>query len=89
MPTAHEHLEASKALKDHIDAADALANKLAQIIRNARSTLIALQVFAPDDRLKIDAPYHLRAGQDNAASMRSLIERQVKVIDEALGVGLK
>lgn len=87
MTTVNEHMKASEALKAQIDAADALAKKLAHVLNGARSTIEALKVYAPNDKFKIDAPYHLRSGGNggNDLSMLAIISKQIEVINATLG----
>lgn len=87
MTTVKDHMNASEALKQQIDAADALAKKLAHVLNGARSTIEALKVYAPDKRFKIDAPYHLRSSGNGGSelSMNEIILKQIEVINATLG----
>lgn len=85
MTNLADHLKASAEITKHVEDADALARKLGSMLSNARATLEALRTFAPDNRFKVDMPYHLRSNNVNDGSMTDIIRRQVEAINNVLG----
>jgi uncharacterized protein (DUF1684 family) len=88
MQTYSDHLKASAEITAHIQDGDALARKMAHILNNARTTLEALKVFAPDDRFKISLPMHLRQSENpnnNERGMKDMIDMQISAINNTLG----
>ena len=88
MTNLADHMKASAEIKQHIDEAAALAKKLGALLVQARTTFEALKAFSPDQRFKIDAPYHLRSHEGSSASamsMNAIIDKQIGEINATLG----
>lgn len=84
--TVKEHTDEADAIVKHVKDANALLEKLKAELDFARTALNKLSEFAPADKFKIDAPYHLRAtSSDNAMSMNQIIKAQTVRINTLLG----
>jgi len=84
-----DHLKASEEITKHVEQSDALAKKLGLHLKETRATLEELKIFCPNESFKIRSPYHLRRGDNPSScdevSMASIIDRQVRRINDILG----